>query len=68
MTTHRLPIDGHPHLFLASQDDEGIVRRTMAELRAAGFTIAPDRIIPPKDAQQRDVISAITAAFQKAKT
>lgn len=68
MTTHRLPIDGHPHLFLASHDDERIFKKTIAGLRAAGFTIEPGRIVPPKDAHGPDVIAAITAAFQSART
>lgn len=67
MTTDRLPIARSPHLFLAAQNDTRLRQRILNILKAAGFSIEADRIVPPKDATARDVIAAIAAAFQQAK-
>lgn len=67
MSTNRLPIAGFPHLSLAAQDDARLRQRILASLKAAGFTVEANRIVPPKDASGRSVIAAVTAAFQAAR-
>jgi len=67
MATPRLPIAGHPHLFLAKQDDNTLHARIISALRKAGFKVEAQRIVPPEGADGRQIISAITAAFQTAK-
>lgn len=67
MTTDRLPIAGFPHLFLAAQNDTRLRQRILHTLKAAGFSIEANRIVPPNGATGRDVIAAITAASQAAK-
>lgn len=67
MTSKSLPIAGYPYLALAAQADAAAYDKTLAGLRAQGFTIEQDRIVPPKEADGRDIIAAITAAFQNAK-
>lgn len=52
---------------LASQEDETVHERTLAELRAAGFRVERDRLMPPDGAKSSDVIAVISDAFQRAK-
>ena len=52
---------------LASQDDETVHERTLARLRAAGFRVVGDRLVPPDGAKSSDVFAAISDAFQRAK-
>lgn len=67
MASKPLPIEGYPHMTLAGQDDEAVYERTLAGLRAAGFRVEDDRLVPPEGAKSGDVIAAITHAFQQAK-
>lgn len=52
---------------LASQDDETVHERTLTGLRATGFRVEGDRLVPPDGANSSDVIAAISDAFQRAK-
>lgn len=67
MVSQPLPIEGYPHMSLASQDDEEVHNRTLEGLIAAGFRVEADRIVPPEGVQSSDVIAAISGAFQRAK-
>lgn len=53
---------------LVGQDDEAVYERTLAGLRAAGFRVEDDRLVPPEGAKSSDVIVAISDAFRKAKS
>ena len=68
MASKPLPIEGYPHMTLVGQDDEGVYERTLAGLRAAGFRVEDDRLVPPEGAKSSDVIVAISDAFRKAKS
>ena len=52
---------------LTSPEDETVHEKTLAGLRAAGFRVESDRLVPPDGAQSTDVIAAIINAFQRAK-
>lgn len=67
MASQRIPIAGYPHLALAAQDDDTLQARIVAALRKAGFKIEAQRIVPPEGADGRQIIAAISAAFQHAK-
>ena len=63
----KLPIAGYPHLSLAAQPDLALRARHLVALRAKGFAVQHGHLVPPKDADGRQVIVAITAAFQEAR-
>ncbi|MFA5957820.1 hypothetical protein [Hyphomicrobium sp.] len=67
MSTKPLPIIGYPHLALAAQEDGALFARTTEGLRMTGFKIHPDHVVPPESFDGRQIITAITAAFQKAR-
>ena len=52
---------------LASQEDDTVHEKTLVGLRAAGFRVEGDRLVPPDGAKSSDVIAAISDAFQRAK-
>lgn len=54
-------------MFVMACGDPVLLECTLAALRAAGFMVEADRIIPPVDAQGQQVIAAISADFQSAK-
>lgn len=63
----KLGVAGYPHLALARQDDEALYARHLNELRANGFAVSDNELVPPDGMTSKDVIAALTAAFQKAK-
>ncbi|WP_072387109.1 hypothetical protein [Hyphomicrobium sp. CS1BSMeth3] len=67
MKAKGLPIEGYPHFTLAGQEDELIFARTLANLRAAGFEVHADRLVPPAGTDSPRLIAAISSAFQQAK-
>lgn len=67
MNPKDLPVEGCPHISLAGQGDETLQWNILAGLRAAGFTIKSDRVVPPPGAKSQDVITTISNAFREAK-
>lgn len=67
MTIRALPLDGFPHMSVTANRDPSLLEGTLAALRAAGFKVEADRIVPPAGATSQQVIAAISAAFQSAK-
>lgn len=68
MTSKRLPIVGFPHLGLAAQENNALFDKTVAALRKQGFTVQADQIVPPEGSTGPQVIAAVTAAFQAARS
>lgn len=67
MTIRALPVEGFPHMSVAVNRDPALLEGTLACLRAAGFKVEGDRIIPPTGATGPQVIATISGAFQIAK-
>lgn len=67
MPSKPLPIEGFPHMSLAAQDNDILYRKLLDGLKAAGYRIEPDRIVPPAGAQTADIKAAIGGALQAAK-
>jgi len=67
MTIAALPVDGFPHMSLTAYGDPALLEGTLAGLRAAGFQVQADRIIPPANATGQQVIAAISGAFHRAR-
>lgn len=67
MASKPLPIAGYPHMHLAEQENDKVHERILTELRARGFAVEPELLVPPENASTTDVIRAITDAFQRAK-
>lgn len=67
MTIRALPVEGFPHLSVTANRDPALLASTLAGLRAAGFKVEADRLIPPAGTTGPRVIAAISGAFQSAK-
>lgn len=66
MSTKRLPILGFSHLSIAAQANESLDARFLAALNKAGFIKQTGGIAPPTGLTGREIITAITTAFQSA--
>lgn len=68
MISKRLPIAGFPHLFLSEQHDKEQRAKTISALREIGFKVDDSSVTPPEGASGRQVIAAISEAFQAARS
>lgn len=68
MASKKLPIARFLHLFLAGHENGGSHERTPGRIAIAAFAVEPGRLVPPHEETGEDVIAAVMAAFQKAKS